>query len=104
VINHVADIYERESGDAWYTHSAEDFVTAGLHVQGLRRATNGPRRVTFSTFGSTAGTSSVAVLENREELRWPADVYIEGGDQFRGWFNSSLMIGIALTIARRTTR
>jgi isoleucyl-tRNA synthetase len=35
------------------------------------------------------------VLENREELRWPADVYIEGGDQFRGWFNSSLMIGIA---------
>jgi isoleucyl-tRNA synthetase len=37
----------------------------------------------------------VAVLENREELRWPADVYLEGGDQFRGWFNSSLMIGIA---------
>jgi isoleucyl-tRNA synthetase len=35
------------------------------------------------------------VLENRPELRWPADVYIEGGDQFRGWFNSSLMIGIA---------
>jgi isoleucyl-tRNA synthetase len=35
------------------------------------------------------------VLESREELRWPADVYIEGGDQFRGWFNSSLMVGIA---------
>src|ERR1041384_6990808 len=42
-----------------------------------------------------SGTSSIAVLENRPELRWPADVYIEGGDQFRGWFNSSLMIGIA---------
>ena len=37
----------------------------------------------------------IAVLENREELRWPADVYLEGGDQFRGWFNSSLMVGIA---------
>src|SRR5262249_29859829 len=36
-----------------------------------------------------------AVLENRENLRWPADVYIEGGDQFRGWFNSSLMVGLA---------
>ena len=35
------------------------------------------------------------MLENRPELRWPADVYLEGGDQFRGWFNSSLMIGIA---------
>ena len=42
-----------------------------------------------------SGASSIAVLENREELRWPADVYIEGGDQFRGWFNSSLMVGIA---------
>ncbi|HEY8410040.1 MAG TPA: class I tRNA ligase family protein, partial [Pyrinomonadaceae bacterium] len=43
------------------------------------------------------GTSSIAVLENprREELRWPANVYIEGGDQFRGWFNSSLMVGVA---------
>jgi isoleucyl-tRNA synthetase len=39
--------------------------------------------------------SSIAVLESRDELRWPADVYIEGGDQFRGWFNSSLMVGIA---------
>ena len=38
---------------------------------------------------------SVAVLENHDELRWPADVYLEGGDQFRGWFNSSLMVGIA---------
>jgi len=36
------------------------------------------------------------VLENRPELRWPADVYIEGGDQFRGWFNSSLMVGLAV--------
>jgi isoleucyl-tRNA synthetase len=35
------------------------------------------------------------VLENREELRWPAEVYLEGGDQFRGWFNSSLMVGLA---------
>ena len=43
-----------------------------------------------------SGASSIAVLENRAELRWPADVYIEGGDQFRGWFNSSLMVGLAV--------
>jgi len=35
------------------------------------------------------------VLERRENLRWPADVYLEGGDQYRGWFNSSLMVGLA---------
>src|SRR5262249_27984136 len=43
-----------------------------------------------------SGSSSIAVLESRENLRWPADVYIEGGDQFRGWFNSSLMVGLAV--------
>ena len=36
------------------------------------------------------------MLESRENLRWPADVYIEGGDQFRGWFNSSLFVGLAV--------
>jgi isoleucyl-tRNA synthetase len=43
-----------------------------------------------------SGSSSIAVLESRENLRWPADVYIEGGDQFRGWFNSSLFVGLAV--------
>jgi isoleucyl-tRNA synthetase len=42
-----------------------------------------------------SGASSIAVLEHRSELRWPADAYLEGGDQFRGWFNSSLMVGLA---------
>ncbi|MEJ7711249.1 MAG: class I tRNA ligase family protein [Pyrinomonadaceae bacterium] len=42
-----------------------------------------------------SGSSSMAVLEKTEGLRWPADVYLEGGDQYRGWFNSSLMIGLA---------
>src|SRR5207302_2934159 len=43
-----------------------------------------------------SGSSSIAVLEARDHLRWPVDVYIEGGDQFRGWFNSSLMVGLAV--------
>ncbi|MGI9036540.1 MAG: class I tRNA ligase family protein, partial [Pyrinomonadaceae bacterium] len=42
-----------------------------------------------------SGSSCVAVLETRKNLRFPADVYLEGGDQFRGWFNSSLICGIA---------
>ena len=42
-----------------------------------------------------SGSSSLAVLERERNLPWPADVYIEGPDQYRGWFNSSLMVGLA---------
>ncbi|HYY41572.1 MAG TPA: class I tRNA ligase family protein, partial [Pyrinomonadaceae bacterium] len=42
-----------------------------------------------------SGSSCVAVLEHYDELHFPADIYLEGGDQYRGWFNSSLMVGLA---------
>src|SRR5262249_1247754 len=42
-----------------------------------------------------SGSSSIAVLERERHLPWPADVYLEGPDQYRGWFNSSLMVGLA---------
>ena len=96
VINHVADVFERESGDAWYTHSAEELLPPGYTCKGCG-ATEWTKETDILDVWFDSGTSSVAVLENprREELRWPADVYLEGGDQFRGWFNSSLMIGVA---------
>jgi isoleucyl-tRNA synthetase len=96
VINHVADIFERESGDAWYTRPAEELLPPGYTCKGCG-ATEWTKETDILDVWFDSGTSSVAVLENprREELRWPADVYIEGGDQFRGWFNSSLMIGVA---------
>ena len=43
-----------------------------------------------------SGSSHAAVLERREELQWPADLYLEGSDQYRGWFNSSLITGVAV--------
>ncbi|HVF23005.1 MAG TPA: isoleucine--tRNA ligase, partial [Pyrinomonadaceae bacterium] len=94
VINHVADIFERESGDAWYTHPAEELLPEGYTCKGCG-AQEWTKETDILDVWFDSGVSSIAVLENREELRWPADVYIEGGDQFRGWFNSSLMVGIA---------
>jgi len=94
VINYVADIFERESGDAWYTHDAKDLLPPDYTCNGCGEQ-EWTKETDILDVWFDSGTSSVAVLENREELRWPADVYIEGGDQFRGWFNSSLMIGIA---------
>jgi isoleucyl-tRNA synthetase len=94
VINHVADIFEKESGDAWYTHSAQELLPPDYTCKGCG-AQEWTKESDILDVWFDSGTSSIAVLENRPELRWPADVYLEGGDQFRGWFNSSLMIGIA---------
>jgi isoleucyl-tRNA synthetase len=94
VINHVADIFERESGDAWYTHEASELLPPGYVCKGCG-ATEWTKESDILDVWFDSGVSSIAVLESRDELRWPADVYIEGCDQFRGWFNSSLMVGIA---------
>ncbi len=94
VINHVADIFEKESGDAWYTLEATDLLPAGYGCKGCGAA-EWTKETDILDVWFDSGVSSIAVLENRDELQWPADVYIEGGDQFRGWFNSSLMVGIA---------
>ena len=94
VINHVADIFERESGDAWYTREASELLPPGYVCKGCG-ATEWTKETDILDVWFDSGVSSIAVLESRDHLRWPADVYIEGGDQFRGWFNSSLMVGIA---------
>ena len=94
IIDHVADVFEKESGDAWYTRDAKDLLPEGFTCKGCG-AQEWIKETDILDVWFDSGTSSVAVLENRPELRWPADVYIEGGDQFRGWFNSSLMVGIA---------
>jgi len=94
VIDHVADIFEKESGDAWYTRDARDLLPEDFTCKSCG-AQEWAKESDILDVWFDSGTSSVAVLENRPELRWPADVYLEGGDQFRGWFNSSLMVGIA---------
>ena len=94
VINHVADVFEKESGDAWHARDAKDLLPQGYTCGGCG-AQEWTKESDILDVWFDSGTSSIAVLENREELHWPADVYIEGGDQFRGWFNSSLMVGVA---------
>jgi isoleucyl-tRNA synthetase len=94
VINHVADIFERESGDAWYTLEATELLPPGYTCKACG-ATEWTKETDILDVWFDSGVSSIAVLEARGDLRWPAEVYLEGGDQFRGWFNSSLMVGLA---------
>ncbi len=93
VIEHVAKIFERESADAWYTREPADLLPEGYRCRRCGK-TEWTKETDILDVWFDSGSSSVAVLESREELHWPADVYIEGGDQFRGWFNSSLMVGL----------
>ena len=95
VIRHVADIFEKESADAWYKREASELLPANFACEKCS-GTEFVKETDILDVWFDSGSSSLAVLENRENLRWPADVYIEGGDQFRGWFNSSLMVGLAV--------
>jgi len=94
VIKHVADIFERESSDAWYAREARELLPDGFACPTCAGA-EFRKETDILDVWFDSGASSVAVLEHYEELRWPADIYLEGGDQYRGWFNSSLMVGLA---------
>ncbi|HEX8187903.1 MAG TPA: isoleucine--tRNA ligase [Pyrinomonadaceae bacterium] len=94
MIDHVADIFERETTDAWYGREAKDLLPEGYRCKGCG-GTEFTKETDILDVWFDSGVSSVAVLEHYEGLRWPADVYLEGGDQYRGWFNSSLMVGLA---------
>ena len=95
IIDHVADIFAKETADAWYARPESELLPEGFkcpkcHSADFRKETD----ILDVWFDS--GSSCVAVLETRgDTLRFPADVYLEGGDQYRGWFNSSLMCGLA---------
>jgi isoleucyl-tRNA synthetase len=94
VVNHVADIFERDSADAWYEKPASELLPSGYKCPKCD-GTEWTKETDILDVWFDSGASSIAVLERRENLRWPADVYLEGGDQYRGWFNSSLMVGLA---------
>ncbi len=95
IVYHVADIFAKETADAWYNREASELLPEGYKCEKCSSA-NFRKETDILDVWFDSGSSCVAVLETRgETLSFPADVYLEGGDQYRGWFNSSLMCGIA---------
>ena len=87
------EIFRKEGSDAWYTHPVEDLVPPGTQCPScggtkLRKETD------IIDVWFESGTSHYAVLGRRPDLPWPADIYLEAGDQYRGWFHSSLLVGM----------
>ncbi|HVF92248.1 MAG TPA: isoleucine--tRNA ligase [Blastocatellia bacterium] len=94
VIEHVASLFEKETSDAWYSREAGELLPENFTCSNCGGASFTKEKDILDVWFDS-GSSSLAVLERERGLPWPADVYLEGPDQYRGWFNSSLMVGLA---------
>lgn len=95
IVGHVADIFRQETADAWYARPESELLPEGFSCPKCN-STDFRKETDILDVWFDSGSSCVAVLETRGDvLKFPADVYLEGGDQYRGWFNSSLMCGLA---------
>jgi isoleucyl-tRNA synthetase len=91
---HVARLFERESADAWFTHAAADLAPPGTRCAKCGGTAFRPETDILDVWFDS-GASWKAVVETRPELG-RADLYLEGSDQHRGWFQSSLLTGVAI--------
>ncbi len=90
----VADLFGREGSDAWFHRSARQILPPDLRC-GACQGQEFTKETDIMDVWFDSGSSHVAVLGTRPGLRWPADLYLEGSDQHRGWFQSSLLTAVA---------
>ena len=88
-----ASVFEHQSADAWYEEPIEAFVPEGFVCPSCG-GTTFERETNILDVWFDSGSSHEAVLSLQPDLGWPADLYLEGSDQYRGWFQSSLLVGL----------
>lgn len=93
-VNHVADLVEEYGSNVWFDREAKDLLPEGFTHPG---SPNGEftKETDIMDVWFDSGSSHRGVLEQRPELSFPADLYLEGSDQYRGWFNSSITTSVA---------
>ncbi len=97
IFRRVVELFEEEGADAWHTHSTEDILPRGTVCPtqgcGSDRFT---KEMDILDVWFDSGTSQASVLGDKAGfgLTWPADLYLEGGDQHRGWFHTSLLLSV----------
>ena len=89
----VVDLFAREGADAWYKRSAEEILPAGTKCAKCG-GTKLQKEMDILDVWFESGCSQAAVLGREPGLPWPADYYLEGGDQHRGWFHSSMLCAV----------
>jgi len=85
VIDNIATIYEKEGSDCWFSDDPQRFLGKEYKAEEYDKASD----IVEVWFDS--GSTHSFVLEKRKDLKWPASMYLEGSDQHRGWFHSSLL-------------
>ena len=85
VFNNIADIFEKEGSDCWFENNKQKFLGKKYNENDFYQSTD----IVEVWFDS--GSTHSFVLEQRDDLKWPASLYLEGSDQHRGWFHSSLL-------------
>jgi isoleucyl-tRNA synthetase len=93
-IRHVADLIERQGTDVWFSKSAHELLPVGTRCPQCQGQEFEKERDILDVWFES-GVSHGAVLKRRSELSWPADLYLEGSDQHRGWFHSSLLTAVS---------
>ena len=96
LIEHVAKIFEEEGSTVWFYKEAKDLLPEGYTHPG---SPNGEftKEMDIMDVWFDSGTSHQGCCAIRKELTYPADLYLEGSDQYRGWFNSSLITSVAVS-------
>ncbi|NLY56233.1 MAG: isoleucine--tRNA ligase [Firmicutes bacterium] len=92
----VRDRFAAEGSDAWFKYEASELLPPGFVCPGCGASTF-RKETDIMDVWFDSGSSHRAVLTQWPDLRWPADMYLEGSDQHRGWFQSSLLTAVATT-------
>ena len=93
LVEQAASVFDVYGADAWYERPLHEFIPKGLACPACG-GTEFERERDILDVWFDSGSSHEAVLPLRPELTWPADMYLEGSDQHRGWFHSSLLVGL----------
>lgn len=95
-IDHVADLFAKYGSNVWFQHDAKELLPEGFTSI---HSPNGKftKETDIMDVWFDSGSSHQGVLAERDDLTYPADLYLEGSDQYRGWFNSSLITSVAVS-------
>jgi isoleucyl-tRNA synthetase len=93
LVDKAAAVFDVYGADAWYERPVEEFIPEGMTCASCG-SKDFEREGNILDVWFDSGSSHEAVLPFREDHHWPADIYLEGSDQHRGWFHSSLLVGV----------
>ena len=93
-IDHVSELFRAHGSNVWFDREAEELLPDGFKCPKCGH-THFTKETDIMDVWFDSGSTHAAVLDERSYLHFPADIYLEGGDQYRGWFQSSMLTSIA---------